>query len=876
MKASGGSRWESPDSIMRPGYRPRLERARHDPFDDENEDVSPPEAASVNGSNMEAVVIRSGRSSTGNGDLVRRGTNRDVGLLEARNRVWEDIANKMLPPEESELMVKFLKRGPDETSKRTYLEGIPQPQVDEHAPIPWVGLTFLPGADKPQVARQEQTNMAGGEPDQKDAMWRANTAASLLMSFEVDKNLAVVERYNANDVQPFLDRNRKLPSPLQRRESRSQANRTSNNNTQLVKKVPGREPLTIDSDYVKIVHNLHEHQWDLQSTLIEVDGSSLLNLIVNFRHIISRGGPDMSFEETKTLLDRMIEDARRLCVRSPVLFRMSTRNYIINSKNTRYGINHSSMFRTLTTSQGIKEIVSLSASYYNSLDPIGSSDKTQEHIRPRFLQMTVMLLSLLNDDDLFDLKEFLESTYKLKADRKHLEMLFLKVIPLMSINSKVFFSSLVPCFEGFPLPPKYTDTECWDIFVERILKEGYLLPGSADDLGREKKSWIVKWPEDGFKSTLVFNHLQYAAKGDRARTINDIPAIEVHPESSLTEVPVLFTNLETYTIDKDDLERITCLTHGAYTVKEACQGGRSYDLTIIENHINGDLNEAIRRTNALVTTLNVLTGFIKRGFMNKWTGRGEHEIRLLSECRNSGRITKSTAELQGDTLAVAYKFEGRKITTRDAMRTMGRDIQKLRWLLESIDRRITEISNETTNKAQLRFEVKEINSLLIHAERARNGLNESDLLSDEPIAKVLTGGLGETGAPVWFDYATWYRPSERHMHFEAKRSHVQDVRWLSDANIEVTLTGHNSKFYVSPLHPVLESQQDDEIRPGDIAILAGKYMILADADEGDEGEGSPLFMSNYLRITSVQEVTIQRRGRNRAQQVNSNVVTLFR
>jgi hypothetical protein len=113
------------------------------------------------------------------------------------------------------------------------------------------------------------------------------------------------------------------------------------------------------------------------------------------------------------------------------------------------------------------------------------------------------------------------------------------------------------------------------------------------------------------------------------------------------------------------------------------------------------------------------------------------------------------------------------------------------------------------------------------------------------------------------------------MHFEAKRSQVREVRWLSDVNIEVTLAGHNIKYYVAPLQPVLESQREDEIRPGDIAILAGKYMILADADEADDGEGSPLFMSNYLRITSVQEVTIQRRGRNRAQLADPNIVTFF-
>jgi hypothetical protein len=888
------SLWDSPDSIHRPGYRPRREPHerepherepydRDDPFGDENEDMPAPEAASVNGTSMEAVVIRNGRSSVASsGDLIRRGNHRDVGVLEARNRVWEDIANKMLPPEESELMVKFLEKGPDERSRITYIEGVMQPQVDEHAPVPWVGLTFLPGADKPQVTRLEQTNMAGGEPDQKDAMWRAKTAASLLKTHEVTADLSVVQKYNASDVQALVERCKKPPFPAERSDSRSQdpriRNHRSSNSTAITRKVPGREPITIDSDFVKIVHKLHEHTWDLQSTLIEVDGSSLLNLIVNYKHLISRGGPEMSFDETKTLLDMMIEDARRLCVRSPVLFRMSTRSHIIHSKNTRYGISHREMFRTLTTSQGIKEIISLSAAYFNSLDPAGSSDKTQELIRPRFLQMIVMLLSLLNDDDLTEIADFLEATYRIKADRKHLEMLFLKVIPLMSINSKVFLKSLVPAYEGYPLPPQYSDTKCWDTFVQRILKDGYLLPGAADYLGRETKSWIVKWPEDGFRNTLVFNNLQYASKEATSWTINDIPAIEIHPEASLKEVPVMFTDGELYTIGKDDLERITCLTPGAYNVQEAQTGGRNYDLMIYEYHINGDLNEAIRRTNLLVATINGLTGYIKKGFKGIFTSNGGRDIRPLSECRNSGRITKSTAELQEKVLAVAYKIEGRKITTKDAYRTMLGDIREMKGLLQHVERRITEISTPSADKIQLRADMRDISNLINHAERARSELNDSTVLSDEPITKVLTGGTGETGAPVWFDYHAWAisNSSDRNMHFVAKRSHVLDVNWLSDANIEVMLVGHDSKYYVTPLQPVLETQRADEIKRGDIAILAGKYMILADADEGDDREEAPLFMSNYLKITSVEEVSIKRRGRNRAQQSNPNVETLFR
>jgi hypothetical protein len=96
----------------------------------------------------------------------------------------------------------------------------------------------------------------------------------------------------------------------------------------------------------------------------------------------------------------MIEDARRLCIRSPILFRMSTRRHIISSKNTRYGVDDGTMFKTLTTSSGIKNIISLSSSYFTSLSQPASpirQEKLQQEIRLRFLQMLVLLLALLND-----------------------------------------------------------------------------------------------------------------------------------------------------------------------------------------------------------------------------------------------------------------------------------------------------------------------------------------------------------------------------------------------------------------------------------------------------------------------------------------------
>jgi hypothetical protein len=813
----------------------------------------------------------SSKSSSTRGSMTRRYTP-DFFLL--RNRAKEYISDELFSLDESEDTVKYLEKWSNENLKRTYVEGVPVLVVDKSAAVPSVGLTFLLGADPPQVVRHEISNIAGIEPDQKSALWRINTAASLLTDFVISTDFSITKRYNADSVQTLLNRTKKSIQ-LQGHDSQLQANR--NSNIAFASKARDREPITIDSDLVKVVNNLQEHQWDLQSMLIEVDGSSLLNLIINFTHLISRGESDMNPEETKTLLDTMMEDTRRLYVLSPVLFRMSTRSRIIRSKHTRYGINNRSMFRTITTSQGIKEIISLSAAYYIALDPDDNSDKTQKHIRPRFLQMIVMLLSLLNDDDLADIADYLESSFQLKADRKNLEMLFLKVIPLRSINSKVFLSSLVPAFEEFPLPINQTDSEAWDVFVQRIMTEGYLLPGTILDLGRENKSWIVKWPDEGFTSSQVFKNLQYAG---RLRTINNIPPISARSESIPKELTAIFTNGETYTISSTDLEHITILTPGKYNVQEASPGSQNYDLVITEYYINADLNETIRKSNALVRKFNnLLTTFIRKGFRDKLLSHKNHEIAPLNECESSGRITKSVVELNKEILAVAYKLEGRNITTRDTMSTMAQDIREIKSILYNINRRITEISNENPDMRWLHFEMNEITSHISHAERARHEVAEEKVLLSEPIAKIpIPEELEHVGDPIWFEYTAWNSPQTGNslMHLEAKRSHVDQVTWLSEIGIEVKLVRNNVKFYVTPLMPVLETEREDLIRQGDIAVLAGKYMIIAEPVEGAEEEGSPLYMVNYLRITSMEEIAITRRGSNRAQKMSSNVISLFR
>jgi len=502
----------------------------------------------------------------------------------------------------------------------------------------------------------------------------------------------------------------------------------------------------------------------------------------------------MSFDDTKKLLDTMIEDARRLCVRSPILFRMSTRSRIIHSKNTRYGINNGSYFQTITTSKGIMETISLSASYYNSLDPENSSDNTQKFIKPRFLQMIVLLLSLLNDDDLREIADFLESTYRLKANRQHLELLFMKVMPIISINSKVFLKAMVPAYEGFPLTEPMHENlhgHYWNTFIQRILNQGYLLPGTVTDLGSNELSWVVKWPEEGFKSSSVFNNLQYT--GSNSRTFNEIPPVDLHPEGGLKEVTVVLTNGDTYTIESNDLERITCMNAGTFNTRQARMNGRHYDLDIEEVVLNDSMNEAISILNGVIRRVNWWLTSTRNdkgaagAIVRRLTRKDKPvELVLAEEQLGPGRLTKNRALLNQDILATAYKLEGRKITKKDTIRIMATHNRNIRAMVRHFERGMNglEYKLDGTERKTIRNELEKVSIKINHSEDMRRRIDEDEDLSDEPIVKAIyPGANGPTDPAIWQDYLA--RIANNRLHVDAKQFAVTNVTWLSDEYVSL-------------------------------------------------------------------------------------------
>lgn len=746
-------------------------------------------------------------------------------------------------------------------------------EVMNSAPVLTVGLKFLPGADKPQVSRTEQINMEGKEADQRDTLWRVATAGSLLTQCSVSPDLQIVQ----TDQTASIMARAKYQAQERDRQSFSDQRKA----LALRKRDP--DAVTIDSDRVTVVNDLRSGNWDLRGLLVEVDWSSLWDLIVNYRNIIAGGGPDMTFEETRDLLETMIEDARRLCIRSPILFRMSTRVSIINSENTRYGINHGPVFKTLTTSKGIKEIISLSAAYYNSLDTGTDANFVQQYIRPRFLQMIVLLLSLLNNEDLAEIKEFLEATYKLKADRRDIELLILKVVPLLSINPRVFLHALVPAVDGFPLECSSSSTDdehdgIWNIFLKRILADGYLLPGTVEDLGRSCLSWIIKWPEEGFNSTLVFNKLQYAG---RLRAINDIPPVEVHPRSDCNELTVVMTDDSKYVIHPRDLENIVYMTPGRYPIQETAGAKRCYDLIIEETLLNGDLYQAIKMTNEIVGRVNQWLANPRRvgNVMSRLVRRGPDLQPFLADFRGPGRLTEVVATLAQTTLAVTYKLEGRRDSRYDAIQNLARDIRQLRAFIARIEQRADMIDHGlfSQEKRDLNKSLERVKVQIDQAEQARLGIGLKQELSVEPIVKTIYPEGGRLGdSETWNGYKAWCQTNNGYLHVEAKGSYIQKVKWLTAELVELALEREPSIVIATPLQPVPEGYRDDEARVGDIAILVGHYLAIGERSVDTSGPSSAFTMTNYLRIVSIQKETQSRRGKNRTQESDRKLLWLFK
>ena len=789
-------------------------------------------------------------SGTGRGDLRNDSSSSEwqLDLPTERSRVLDDLANKHLQPEETALMIRRFQKSTDVHFSRTYQMGTAVRASLAGAHMPQVGLLLLPGADLPEVNRLEQNGMVTQLPDQRDAIWRVNTTGRLLNEVSVARDLSLVSQDITSNV---------ASNAHKRMERNGQVTRRSHHPFR-------RDAVIIDSDNVEVVNDfgVTSKELDLCATLIEVNVSSLSSLMLDYRYIVANSGDQMTYDMTKKLLDRMIEAARRFCVRSPILFRMSTRTRIINSNNTRYGVDNEQGFQTFTTSKGIQEIIMMSASYFNSLDPSAPGmDKTsQAIIRPRFLQMLTLLLTLLNDYDLKTMSEFLVSTYGIIPQRSDLELLFLKVIPLTSINSKVFLQGLIPAVDKWPLSDQAVDNPeyVWRSFLKHLASRGYLLPASVEDLGHRQSSWVRKWPRGGVNSSTAFSRLQF--HGESSATFNEIPTARFSYEPGLKELTVIMTNNETYTIHPSDYEQISTMTKGVYTAMR-CEDSSIRDLEISEDVINGAINEAIRVINDAIRKFNFKTDPPSRQKRSKWVWKPKAGEQLVfRDLEAAGRLTRNLAMLDGNLLAVAYKLSGRNVPKSEAMRHMSYHFTRVRTLFNHLC--------EVAGRSILIYQdhIGRVNKEFAADRKAYQIEKDQAIISDAPIAQALGPDDAEIPSQkVWFDYFVNLVQDPRAGHdllrIEARAHFVASVNWRRAGNqVEITLAGMSTNFFAAPLKPVSEAQQHDEVRVQDLALLVGRYIVIASPQRNDLKY--PCIMTNWLEIQDAFGEEVSRRGRN--------------
>lgn len=240
-----------------------------------------------------------GSNSDSDSDIARRSASlslaapdfaelSEYGIRDQEDDILERLATHYEPLEGHDLLVRAFERTITGTVRASYRDGVRIHEVVDQAIQPKFGITFLPGADSPQVNQMEEIGMSETKPDQKDSAWRVSSAGALLMDFDVGKDGLISFRDLTPNIVVSARRRCGLENESHNRSS-SKALAIRNHYDRIV---------TIDSNNVKIVNDLATEPWDLDALLVEVDQSSLMALLLNYRQIINNRGQNLPYLET--------------------------------------------------------------------------------------------------------------------------------------------------------------------------------------------------------------------------------------------------------------------------------------------------------------------------------------------------------------------------------------------------------------------------------------------------------------------------------------------------------------------------------------------------------------------------------------------------
>jgi hypothetical protein len=441
----------------------------------------------------------------------------------------------------------------------------------------------------------------------------------------------------------------------------------------------------------------------------------------------------------------------------------------------------------------------------------------------------------------------LEVTYGISARREDIELLILKVLPLSSINSQIFLNALVQAFEGpliKPSPHLSDQSMVWNTFIGRLLQRGYILPGTVEDLGCFNQSWVIKWPKEGFKDTQIFKNLQYAGN---ARTINEIPPVDLNPDVIVgSEITVILANNRNYIVSTADLENIIRMTPGKYSVSEATQGGRSFDLDISDVWVNQSLFRAIAEINAILGLVKSIIPSKPKGEIVRRMGKflqtgqfrsdNKYDDTALPEIKGCGRLTYHVAKLNGHDLALTCKVDGRKISRRELIRLLNADFTRIDGTKKAIElsmqaafdgKKVDEYVHRTVHR--LRDVMGKIEGMRAAAEQRKKDLNSWQAsLASEPVGKVLYQvGSNETQLAEWADYSAWHSGSENVLYIDSHRKVVQEVVWQGET-MAVSFVGVPVRYFATPLRSLQDHEKWEELQAGEHVLLCGHYLLVVE------------------------------------------------
>lgn len=713
--------------------------------------------------------------------------------------------------------LKDFERPPDVPLKKSYQPGILLAKVDTSAPVIKVGITFLAGTDKLFAIRLEMSKVSDGEPSQKSPEWRVYTAATLLNRFDIGDNLlfhhkddtaAIVQRSKQRKRQRIGKSPEKYHATFQNWPGKQQAAiQGGEENQEIVERNIQDHTLTIDSDEVKLLHGIAgvDQYFDITCTLIEIDLFSMRDLMMNFRTIVQSGGRNVSAKDIIAILDTMINDVRRFYTRSPRFFRMSTRSLIAHSIDTRFGVEYGTNFATLTTSTGIRKLIDMSSEYYLSLN---DSTIDQEYIRPKFLQILVLLLSFLNNEDLQKIANVLESIFHIPGDRANLELLIMKVLPLASVNSEVFLEGLYDAYK--PVEERKNNyghslqAKIWEELQQDLAAKGYIIPvhiessrpGGLNSASLENAlsrmdledpepspwglrgqrrlepqrtgSWRVPWPRDGLIVSTIFKHLQHDGllrdKGDSKhgtyRAMNDIPRLEITPEDHDDKLDAWFTNGKQYRLEAGVLDLISDMKEGTY-VLSSLDNDTSANLEIASRMLNKPFIDATKKLNILVQKIKGdFDGRVhKQGAFPNLLRNNSPSVILaaVDEPIEAKWLWAEVISPTGDRQRVAEVFKmGNKVVYRDdILRDMNCSLSKLDMAVGRLEKELGKLilkkpTSEDSRRQQQEVDrcgavIGVIKQLMREAEK-----KGSELLTirwqypEDPIARVIYPSFSQT------------------------------------------------------------------------------------------------------------------------------------